>query len=659
MLGRAFISVYLCVLSSYYQQHLISQATIQEVKDRMDIEDVVSDYLSLKRKGQNLWACCPFHGEKTPSFSISPAKGIYKCFGCGKAGDAISFVEEHDGLNYLEAIRYLAGKYGIEIEEEARTDEHIQQQNERDSLFIVLNYAKDYFINTLKQTDEGKSIGWSYFRERGFTERTIDKFELGYSLDQWDAFSSRAIKNAYSEDILEKAGLLVKKEGGKKYDRFRGRVIFPIHNVTGKVVAFGARTLKKDDKPKYLNSPETEVYHKSKVLYGLYQGKQAIRKHDNCYLVEGYTDVISLHQSDIENVVSSSGTSLTTDQIRLINRFTENITVLFDGDTAGLKAALRGVDMILEAGLNVRVVVFPEGEDPDSYSRKLGTSAFKNYLQEHTQDLITFKAGLYASEAARDPIKKAESIKEIVQSITKIPDPVKRAIYIKESSNVLDMDETVLIAEMNKLLINEKRKKGKDKDRNDSFPEVALPIAEPVEDKALDQGEIVRLQERESIRLLINYGFNEIEEEYRLYDYLFEQLEDVEFITPVYREIIDIFKRELANGKVVDSHFFINNCSSQIKNEVVDMLTERHDISPTWSKYQILVPREHDILENVVFTNVLRLKFRVIQKLIIDNLSKLKDAESEEEQEHYFKIHAELKKSEMEIAKVLGIVISR
>ncbi|MEX2336788.1 MAG: DNA primase [Fulvivirga sp.] len=640
---------------------MINQATIQQVKDAMDIEEVVSDYVNLKRKGQNLWACCPFHDEKTPSFSVAPQKGIYKCFGCGKAGDAISFVEEHDGLNYIEAIRYLAQKYGIEVQEEEQSDEQIQQQNDRDSLFIVLNYAKDYFHDLLKAHEDGRSIALSYFRERGFTDKTIDKFELGYSLDEWDALTQTAVKNAYSEDVLEKAGLLIKKDDGKKYDRFRGRVIFPVHNVTGKVIAFGARTLKKDGKPKYLNSPETEVYHKSKILYGLFQAKQAIRQQDNCYLVEGYTDVISLHQSDIENVVASSGTSLTDDQIRLIKRFTDNITVLFDGDSAGLKAAMRGVDMILEAGLNVRVVVFPTGEDPDSYSRKLGTSEFKRYLTDNTRDLITFKAGLFAEEAARDPLKKAESIKEIVESIAKIPDPVKRAVYLKETARLLDIDESVLLSEMNKILISGRRKQDKDRAKEEAGNEALGELIQDAgEAKSLDQNKIITIQERESIRLLINYGYNEIEEEYRLYDYLFQQLDEIVFVTPIYREILSIFKKELAEGRVVDSQFFINNCSSEIKKEVVDLITERHEISPNWNeKFQIFVPHEYDILENVVFTNVLRLKFRVIQKLIMDNLAKMKEAKEEAVQERHFKIHGELKKSEIELAKALGIVVTR
>ncbi|UII23733.1 DNA primase [Fulvivirga ligni] len=641
---------------------MISQATIDAVKDRVDIEDVISDFVSLKRKGQNLWACCPFHGEKTPSFSVSPAKGIFKCFGCGKAGDAITFVEEHDGLHYLEAIRYLANKYGIEVEEEAKTDEQIQHQNERDSLFIVLNYAKDYFQETLLKHDEGRSIGLSYFKERGFNEKIIDEFDLGYSLDQWDAFTKSALAKAYSEDMLEKAGLLVKKEN-KKYDRFRGRVIFPIHNISGKVIAFGARTLKKDAKPKYLNSPETEVYHKSKILYGIYQAKQAIRQMDNCYLVEGYTDVISLHQSDIANVVASSGTSLTDDQIKLIHRFTENITVLFDGDTAGLKAALRGVDMILEAGMNVRVIVFPEGEDPDSYSRKLGTSEFKKYLAENTKDLIAFKAALFAKDAANDPLKKAESIKEIVGSIGKIPDPIKRSVYVKETSRQLDIDEGTLFSELNKILIGDRKKKdkGKGKPEHPDLPDLPAEVVEAEKKvSAINPKDSQAAQERESVRILINYGFNEIEEEYRLHDYLLEQLEEIDFITPIYKEIVDEFKKELAEGRVPDSHYFIQNGSSEMKSVVVDLISERYDVSNNWNdKYEIFVPKENDILENVVFTNVLRLKFRVIQQLILDNLSKMKEAKDFDAEEHHFKIHAELKKSEMEIAKVLGIVVTR
>lgn len=643
---------------------MISKSTIQEVQDRMDIEDVVSDFVTLKRKGSGryLWACCPFHDEKTPSFSVTPERGIYKCFGCGKSGDSINFIMEHDGLNYVEAIRYLAQKYGIEIVEEEQSDAQAERQNERDSLYIVLNFANDYFRNQLKNNEEGRSIGLSYFKERGFNQKIIDEFELGYSLSEWDDLYKEATKQAYSEELLEKAGLLVVKNESKKYDRFRGRVIFPIHNVSGKVVGFGARTLKKDDKPKYLNSPESEVYHKSKILYGIFQAKQAIRKEDNCYLVEGYTDVISLHQSDIDNVVASSGTSLTEDQIKLISRFSKNITVLFDGDAAGLKASLRGIDMILEAGMNVRAVVFPEGEDPDSYSQKLGTSEFKQFLADNTVDFIKFKVGLYADDAANDPIKKASSIKEIVNSIAKIPDPVQRAIYIKESSKLLQIEESVLLAEMNKLLIQEKKSQRDSAARQEKERGASIEafISSQQEEEPINEEQLVAIQERESIRILINYGYNDIEEEFKLYNYLLQELEDVEFTTPVYKEILDLFKGQLAEGHVIDSQYLMANGSPAVKQEVADLVSERWEVSPNWNeKFQIFVPDETDVLENVVLTNILRLKFRVIQKVISDNLAKLKNADNEEEQEQLFKIHAELKKSEMELAKGLGVVITR
>lgn len=640
---------------------MIAKQTIQAVQDRADIEEIVSDYVTLKKKGSGkyLWACCPFHDEKTPSFSVTPDRGIYKCFGCGKSGDSINFIMDHDGMNYVEAIRHLAKKYAIDIVEDDQTDEQLAEQNERDSLYIVLNYANEYFKKQLLDSDEGKSIGLSYFKERGIDQKAIEKFELGYSIDSWDGILQEATKNAYSEDLLEKAGLIVRREE-KKYDRFRGRVIFPIHNVTGKVVAFGARTLKKDDKPKYLNSPESEVYHKSKVLYGLYQAKNAIRQQDNCYLVEGYTDVISLHQSDIENVVSSSGTSLTDEQIKLISRFSQNITVLFDGDAAGMKASLRGIDMILEAGMNVRVVLFPEGEDPDSYSKKLGTAEFKKYLQDKVVDFISFKTSLYAEESARDPLKRAESIKEIVSSIAKIPDGIKRAVYIKESSKLLSMDESVLVAELNKLLIKERRKDDKKKIEEATGEKLLDELIEETQVKSIDESELIKIQERESIRLLINYGFNEIEEEFKLYNYLLNELEDVEFVTPVYREIFELFKSKLSSGEVIDSNYLISNGSDTVKTEVIDLVTERREVSPNWNdKYQIYIPEEKDLLENIVYTNVARLKFRVIQKLITENLLKMKEQSDPQEQDKLFIIHDRLKRSEMELAKVLGIVVSR
>ena len=361
---------------------MITRETIEEIKNRVDIIDVVSDFVTLKRSGQNYKALSPFTNEKTASFYVVPSKGIFKDFSSGKGGDAITFVMEHEGMAYPEALRYLAKKYGIEIKDDERASpEELNQQSERDGLYIVMNFAKNVYRDLLLQSEDGKSIGLSYFRERGFNDRTIEKFELGYALNQWDHLTKEALAKGYSESMLEKSGLLIKKDDNKKYDRFRGRVIFPVHNLSGKVIAFGARILTKEkDQPKYINSPETDIYHKSHVLYGMFQARNAIRKEDFCYLVEGYTDVISLHQADIENVVASSGTALTEDQIKLMRRFTENVTVLYDGDAAGIKAALRGIDLVLKGGLNVRIVLLPDGEDPDSFSKKMGSTALRSYL---------------------------------------------------------------------------------------------------------------------------------------------------------------------------------------------------------------------------------------------------------------------------------------
>ncbi|MCP4458621.1 MAG: DNA primase, partial [Cytophagales bacterium] len=429
---------------------MISPTTIDEIKNQMDIVDVVGDFVNLKKSGSSLKALSPFSAEKTPSFYVVPSKQIFKDFSSGKGGDAISFVMEIDGLSYVEALKYLAKKYGIEIKEEERTDEQQEAQNKRESLYILINFAKNYFADTLNASEEGKNIGLTYYKERGFTEDTISKFELGYSVNEWDGLLKTAEEKGYSKELLEEAGLVVKGEN-KIYDRFRGRVIFPIHNITGKTIAFGARTLSKEkNQPKYINSPETELYHKSRVLYGLFQSKLAIRKEDNCFLVEGYTDVISMHQAGVQNVVSSSGTALTEDQVKLIKRYTNNVTVLFDGDAAGIRASIRGIDMLLEGDLDVRAVVMPEGEDPDSYSRKLSVSAFQNFVDTEAKDIIQFKTQLFLEEAGNDPIKKAGIIKDIVTSITKINDPVKRAVYIKECSNLLGIQEQALISEQNK-----------------------------------------------------------------------------------------------------------------------------------------------------------------------------------------------------------------
>lgn len=632
----------------------ISQATIDEVKSHIDIIDVISDFVTLKRTGQHFKGKSPFSDEKTPSFIVFPRNQNFKDFSSGKQGDAISFIMEYDGLSYVEAIKYLAKKYGVEIEEREQSPEAIQKQNERESLFIVLNYAKDYFKELLWESDEGKSIGLSYFKERGFTEDTIKKFDLGYSLDQWNALESDAISKGYNPDLLEKAGLIIKKEDSQ-YDRFRGRVIFPIHSITGKAIAFGARILKNvKNQPKYLNSPETEVYHKSNVLYGLYQASRSMRQNENCYLVEGYTDVISLHQHGVENVVSSSGTSLTDNQIKLIHRHTDNITVLFDGDAAGVRASLRGIDMILEQGMNVKAVAFPDGEDPDSYSRKLGALGFQQFLKDKAEDFIHFKTKLLLDGRENDPVKKAETISQIISSLSIIPDQVKRAVYIKETSNLLELDEQLLYAELNKILLN--KRKDKQKEVYDAQPEA---IIEKIEDQQQKESiDSITFQEREAIRILINYGFNQIEDKYNLVEHYIEELEPIEFSTPIYNQILEIFKGELANGNVIDIDFFQNYPDRKIQEEAINLVSERHEISENWERYRIFVPTEKDVLTNSVYSNILRLKFHKIKKLISLNLEELKNEDDFDKQMDLQKINVELKKAEAAFATPLGIVVS-
>ena len=627
----------------------------------MDIEEVVSDYVSLKKKGKDLWAPCPFHEEKTPSFSVAPAKGIYKCFGCGKAGDSITFIMEHEKYSYMEAIRHLANKYNIEIkeDEQAVTPEQEKEQNERESLAIILKFAKDHFHANLKGHEEGRSIGLSYLRERGYNDPIIEKFELGYAVDQWEHFSNDAIKNQFSEKLLEEAGLIIKKDEGGFYDRFRGRVMFPIHDISGRVVAFGGRTLKKDKKtPKYINSPETALYHKSKILYGMYQAKQAIREKENCYLVEGYTDVISLHLAGINNVVASSGTSLTEEQIKLIGRFSKTITVLFDGDTAGIKASLRGIDMILASGLNVKVVLFPDGEDPDSYSQKQGSEAFAGFLNESVQDFIHFKTSLFAEDAKKDPVKRAESAREIIRSIAIIPDNMQRAIYLKEAADLLQLPESVLLAEMNKLLIQERRKR-KSKEEEQSGEEL------PVEDFAkkpqlTDHEGIIARQEKENISLLVNFGHVKFEDGTYLYEYLRQEQHDLEFINQDFKKIFELYYESVDEGHVPESNHLLQQASGDLKSVIADLVIERYEVSDAWeSKYEIHIPKKEENLDIHAFSNINRLKLRIIHKLLDENKEKLKNAKGEEEQMQLLGIHSALKKSEIEIAKTLGIVVAR
>ena len=639
---------------------MIKPSTIDDIKMAMDIVEVVGDFVNLKKSGSSLKALSPFTAEKTPSFYVVPSKGIFKCFSSGKGGDAITFVMEVDGLSYIEALKYLAAKYNIVIEEELQTDEIQEAQNQRESLYIVLKFATDYFQDLLHSHEEGKSIGLSYFKERGFSDEIIELFNLGYSLNVWDHFHQEGIKSGFTKENLEAAGLIISKEN-KIYDRFRGRVMFPIHNVTGKAIAFGARILVSDaakNQPKYLNSPETELYNKSKVLYGLFQSKQQIRQENNCYLVEGYTDVISMHQVGVKNVVSSSGTALTEDQVKLIKRYTQNVTVLYDGDTPGIRASFRGIDILLEGGLNVRAVTFPDGEDPDSYSHKLGATAYVYFLTEGAVDFIKFKTALLMDGVKDDPIKKAGIVRDIVESISKIGDAIKRSVYLKECSDLLQISEAILIAEQNKILITQKRS---NQNAFQSAEETSgiLPL-ESEEIAVTDFSKIIAYQEKESIRVLLNYGDEIIQKtdknEMTLWDYFISESEDIEFTHPIYNKIFKAMVQRNKEQLPLNFEYFLSIDDPEIQKTIIELCAPKYEISEFWKeKYHIEIPLEEDFIKDLTYSNILRLKFRVIQHLIEVQNEKLKTA-IEGDLDTLLDEISELKQTEMKIAKIIGNV---
>ncbi len=601
---------------------------------------------------------CPFHNEKTPSFNVSPVKGIYKCFGCGKAGNAVNFIMEHEQLSYPEALRWLAKKYNIRIEEEEQTAEQIQANNARESLYVVCSFAQKNFSQNLMESDEGRSVGLGYFRERGFRDDIIQKFQLGYSFDQWRGFSDAALKAGHKLEYLVKAGLTISKENtspteagtepqaDRYFDRFSARVIFPVHNVSGRVIAFGGRTLKTDKKvAKYINSPETDIYHKSQVLYGLYFAKKKIAELDNCFLVEGYTDVISLHQAGIENVVASSGTALTVDQIRLIRRYTNNITILYDGDSAGIKASFRGIDLVLEEGMNVRVLLFPDGEDPDSFSKKVSPEELQTFIKDNAKDFIAFKAHLLYNEASHDPIKKAGLIKEIVESISLIPEPIYRSVYIKECSRILDVDEQALLSELNKL----RRKKQYDKPKQEEEPEASgmpdelLQLAPGEKMESPAESADAEIQEKEIIRILLQYGHEplkfvqegeageEEEVEVTVGEYLIHELhgDNIEFENAGYKGMFHEFIRK--EGEIPDSNFFIQHPDPAISKLAVDILSTDYSLA-NWDKHNIPVHLENMSLKQTVQSAVYALKNRKIEKMILDNQKRLRLSNNYEEQ---------------------------
>ena len=623
---------------------MISKTTIDNVFETARVEEVIGDFVQLKKSGSNFKGLSPFSDERTPSFMVSPVKQIWKDFSSGKGGNVVAFLMEHEHFTYPEAIKYLAKKYGIEIEEAQQTDEQKQQADERESLYLVSEFAKDYFKHVLFKTEEGKAIGLSYFKERGFTEETIKKFDLGFSPDSWDAFTNHAIKKGYKLDYLDKTGLTIVK-GEKQFDRFKGRVMFPIRSMSGRTLGFGGRILTNDKKAaKYLNSPESDIYHKSKVLYGIYHAKQSIAKEDNCYLVEGYTDVIQFHQTGIENVVSSSGTALTPEQIRLVNRLTQNITVLFDGDAAGLRASLRGVDLILEQGMNVKICTFPEGEDPDSFSRKNSLEELKLYLDENSRDFISFKASLLAHEAKNDPIKKADTIRDMVLSISKIPDVIKREIYIKECSRIMDISEEVLFNTLAQL-VNKDNRDASRKKRTEKQPMQVVSSEKEKAEKIDVQFEL----ERKIIELLLLYGTKEEDFEELILDtdekgdvtfkpemqtttvfqkiFLDLQEDEIEFTNEefkdLYYDIIDRLTRE--EDLKVDA--FVNSLQPEKASAVTDILMEEEKYSlHDWERNEIYVKEKSHSVSQVVSETILNLR----RELVNQKIKELSDAIKEQ-----------------------------
>jgi DNA primase len=597
---------------------MIDRDTIDRIFDTADIVEVISDFVSLKRSGQNFKGLSPFSNEKTPSFLVSPAKGIYKDFSSGKGGNVVGFLMEHEKLTYPEALRYLAKKYNIEITEQEPTPEELQQRNERESLLIISGWAQKYFTNILQNTPEGQSVGMAYFRERGFHDDIIRKFQLGYSPEQKDALTNEALKEGYKLDYLVKTGLTIQKDDYKA-DRFRGRIIFPIHGLTGNVNGFGGRILKSDDKmAKYLNSPESDIYQKSRILYGLYHAKQAIVKQEKCFLVEGYTDVLGLHQAGIENVVSSSGTALTTEQIRLIKRFTSNVTIIYDGDEAGIKASLRGIDMVLEEGLNIKVVPLPDGEDPDSYSKQLSATEFQQYIKENEKDFISFKTRLLMKDIDQDPVGKAGMINDVIKSISVIPDTVMRSVYIKESARLLDTEERILYSQVYRL----RKKKAEDRYNKESRQEEIRIQSTPL--PSFIKEIFSELQEKLLVRFLLQYGnerLYEIQDEHAgneyisVAEYVVNEIlnDELEFKNLLYRQVFEEVNNMIQKGEVIEMKHFVHHENPSISQLAVDLLSSPYSLSKVHSRKGATVETEDMLLKKNVPKALIEYKRKILE----------------------------------------------
>lgn len=669
---------------------MIDQPTIDRILDAANIVDVVSEFVTLRKRGVNYVGLCPFHDDKSPSFYVSPAKNICKCFACGEGGTAVHFIMKHEQLGYFDALRFLAKKYNIEIQERELSDEEKRIRSDRESMFIVNAWAQQYFSQMLHEHVEGKTVGMRYFIERGFREETIRKFQLGYSLDQRDALYQQAIRKGYKKEYLEKTGLVIAYENGNVNDRFRGRVIFPVHSLSGKVVAFGGRVLKKDEKTaKYVNSPESPIYHKSNELYGIYFAKQAIVKADRCYLVEGYTDVISMHQSGVENVVASSGTALTHGQIRLIHRFTNNITVLYDGDAAGIKAAIRGIDLLLDEGMNVKVVLLPDGEDPDSFARSHTATEFTEFIRQHETDFIRFKTKLLLADAGNDPVKRAALIGDIIRTIAIVPDDITRTIYIRECSAMMEIDEQVVLNQVNKQRLSKNEQKPSVPVTNRSTTEILPPdysiaepsgqmqevpvaTAEPVSDQLppdfppppeeefsgsnempeippsapVEETQVMTRQrspyeafEIALLRYVVRYGervlYDYVDEEtkerivMRVAEFIRDDLErdDLSFYTPIFKQMLDEAANRCGEETFIAHRYFLSHPDPLVSRVAANLMSEKYQLSKYHFKFRE-VEQEEDKLDQLVVRDLFAFKEAYIMRQLKEKQELLKQLSS-------------------------------
>lgn len=651
-------------------RQMINKETIQRIMDRTQIEEVIGEFVSLKKRGANHIGCCPFHNEKTPSFYVSPSKGIYKCFGCGKSGNAVGFLMDHEHYTYPEALRWLAAKYHVEIEEERMTEEQKEQQSERDSLFHVSEFAQKYFADLLYNNELGRAIGLSYFHQRGLSDEIIKTFGLGYCLDEWSNFTDHARRNGYSDNMLEKTGLTIFKEEGKCYDRFRGRVMFPIFSISGRVLGFSGRILSKEKQAaKYVNSPDSEIYNKSHILYGLYQARNAISKADKCYLVEGNVDVVSMHQSGVCNTVASCGTSLTVEQIRLIKRYTPNVTVLYDGDSAGIKAALRAVNLLFAEGLHVRVVLFPDGEDPDSYAQKYGSTKLQEYLRDHEENFVKFKTQVLLDDIQSDPIRKTEVLKEIVNTIALVPDVLERQEYVAQTAFRLKVQEQILAQEVSNAISANMQKAWKEESRRQAQEQAAAAPQEaptPQPGPAIEEYGTPQLQphpvaphqiltsqypaeaqEQQLIRLLLNFGSKTIllgytneegateTENKTLAEIIVYEVssDELTFDNAVYQQIFDLFRKAVTEGSPLpDANFFALNQDNMLRNTALSLMLNTYAVSQLWrERKNITVPSIEAHLTTDLNESILTFKQKKVEQRLEANSYKLRSCTNEDD----------------------------